>query len=130
MVLLVSSNAFAGEVTPEKLAGTTRVTAEDLIELVGKIDNLVIIDARKSSDRKKGYIEGSVGLPNTETNAASLAKYIADKSTPVLFYCNGIKCGRSVKSAKIAIAEGYSKVYWFRGGWDEWTSKGMPVAKD
>ncbi len=130
MMMLVSSSSYAGELTPEKLAGTTLVSAEDVIDLVGQHADMVIIDARKNSDRLKGYIEGSVGLPNTETNATSLAKHVTSKSTPVVFYCNGVKCGRSVKSAKIALAEGYSKVYWFRGGWDEWTGKGMPVTKD
>jgi rhodanese-related sulfurtransferase len=40
-----------------------------------------------------------------------------------------VKCGRSFESAKIAIAEGYSKIYWFRGGMEEWEGKGLPVVK-
>jgi len=129
-LMFVSSAVYAGETTPESISGTTKVTAENLIDLVGKFENLVIIDARKSGDRQKGYIEGSIGLPNTETTPEKLSEHVATKSTPVLFYCNGVKCGRSVKSAKIALAEGYSEIYWFRGGWDEWTAKGMPVMKD
>ena len=127
--LFVSSYVAAGEMTPETLAGTTKVTAEEMIGLLDKHADLVIIDARKSSDHAKGYIEGSVGLPNTDTTPASLAKHIKSKSTPVAFFCNGIKCGRSVKSAKIAIKAGYTNIYWFRGGWAEWTEKGLPVTK-
>lgn len=127
--LFLSSTAFAGEMTPESLAGTTKVSAEEVIGLLEKHADLVLIDARKSSDHTKGYIEGSVALPNTDTTAESLAKHIKTKSTPVVFYCNGVKCGRSVESAKIAIAAGYSKIYWFRGGWEEWTKKGLPVTK-
>ena len=109
------------------IEGTTRVSAEEMIELVEKYDDLVILDARKKSDVAKGFIEGSISLPNTETNGASLAKHVASKSTPIAIYCNGIKCGRSVKAAKIALAEGYSKVFWFRGGIQEWEAKGLPV---
>ncbi|MGD8940185.1 MAG: rhodanese-like domain-containing protein [Gammaproteobacteria bacterium] len=129
--LLIFSSLVVAEKkdVPETLEGTTKVTAEEVIELVESMDDLVVIDARKSSDREKGWIEGSVGLPNTETNAASLAKALPTKSTPVLFYCNGVKCGRSFESAKIAIAEGYSKIYWFRGGMEEWEGKGLPVVK-
>jgi rhodanese-related sulfurtransferase len=130
VLLLFSSLAVAEKAdVPESLAGTTKVTAEEVIELIENNDSLVVIDARKSSDREKGWIEGSVGLPNTDTNAESLAKVLPEKSTPVLFYCNGVKCGRSVKSAEIAIAEGYSKIYWFRGGMEEWEAKGLPVVK-
>ena len=127
--LVMVTAVQAKEDTPENIPGTTKVSAEELIDLVGNYDDLVIIDARKASDREKGFIEGSVGLPNTDTTPAALAEHISSKSTPVAFYCNGEKCGRSVESAKIAIAEGYSKIYWFRGGWDEWTTKGYPIAE-
>ena len=127
--LFLGNTALAGETTPESLAGTTKVSAEEVIGLLEKHADLVLIDARKSSDHNKGYIEGSVALPNTDTTAESLAKHIKTKNTPIVFYCNGVKCGRSVESAKKALDAGYSKVYWFRGGWEEWTNKGLPVTK-
>lgn len=122
--------ALAGKKeVPQFIEGTTRVSASELVDLVEKYDDLVIIDARKKSDVAKGYIEGAVSLPNTETNGASLAKHIPSKSTPVAFYCNGIKCGRSVKSAKIAIAEGYTNIFWFRGGIQDWEKENYPVVR-
>ena len=131
LILFVSSTTFAEEKeTQNMIPGTTKVTAEDIFELVDEHDDLVIIDARKTEDREKGYIEGSIGLPDTVTTPSALAEYIPAKQTPVLFYCNGPKCGRSVKSSLMAIAEGYKNIYWFRGGWEEWSGKGLPVAKD
>jgi rhodanese-related sulfurtransferase len=113
----------------ESVDGTTRVSAEEVIELLSNNPDLVIVDARKASDRAKGYIEGSIGLPDTETTQESLAANVPAKDSAVMFYCNGVKCGRSVKSAKNAVSWGYSNVYWFRGGWEEWTEKGYPVTK-
>ncbi|MBL4867747.1 MAG: rhodanese-like domain-containing protein [Pseudomonadales bacterium] len=127
---VISQFTFAGEETPDSIAGTMKVTAEKLFDLVDEFDDLVIIDARKSEDREKGYIEGSLGIPDTDTNPAVLAKHLATKQTPVIFYCNGPKCGRSVKSSKMAVKEGYKNIYWFRGGWEEWSNKGLPVTKD
>ena len=118
-----------GKDAPEAIEGTTRISAEDLIDLVDELDDLVLIDSRIPKDRTGGHIEGSVSLPDTETTIEALAKAIATKDTPVIFYCNGVKCGRSVKASKMAAAEGYSKVYWFRGGWEEWTNKGFPISK-
>lgn len=120
--------AQAKEDVPASLDGATTVNAEGLIDLVDEHEELVIIDSRKPSDRDKGFIEGSIGLPDTDTTPDKLAQHISSKSTPVLFYCNGVKCGRSVKAANIAIADGYNNVFWFRTGWEEWTSKGYPVA--
>ena len=128
--LLASNVAVAGKkIVPEFIDGTIRVGAEEVIELVEEVPNLVIVDSRKSSDHRKGFIEGSIGMPNTETNANSLRKHVSSKRTPVLFYCNGIRCGRSVKAAKIAMANGYKKVYWFRGGIEEWEAKGLPLVR-
>ena len=127
--LLSLTTPLLAESVPENIEGTTRVSAEDVIELVSSHSDLVIIDARKPSDRVKGYIEGSVGLPDTETTEASLASHIPSKDSAVVFYCNGEKCGRSVKSSKMAVALGYRNVYWFRGGWAEWMEKGYPVAR-
>ncbi|TCK17924.1 rhodanese-related sulfurtransferase [Thiogranum longum] len=127
--LISLASPLLAESVPESIDGTTRVIAEDVIELVSSNPDVVIIDARKSSDREKGFIEGSIGLPDTETTEASLASHIPSRDSAILFYCNGEKCGRSVKSAKMAVALGYKNVYWFRGGWAEWMEKGYPVAK-
>jgi rhodanese-related sulfurtransferase len=114
---------------PESVSGTTRIGAEDLIDLVDEEDDLIIIDSRILKDRKGGFIEGSISLPDIETTPAALAEIIPTKSTPVIFFCNGEKCGRSVVASKIAVSEGYTKVYWFRGGWEEWVNKNLPVSK-
>jgi len=131
LLLLVSGSISAAEKTPETIAGTTRVTAEEVIELVGSLDDLVVIDARKASDRTSGgWIEDSIGLPDTDTTPETLAKAVPAKSTPVLFLCNGVKCGRSVESSRNAVKWGYKKIYWFRGGMEEWENKGLPMVKE
>ena len=129
-MIFVTFSAYAETKAPEAIDGTKRVSAEQVVELVTNTPELVVIDARKTSDRDAaGWIEGSIGLPDYDTNAESLAKHIPSKSTPVLFYCNGVKCGRSVKSSRAAVELGYKNIYWFRGGWEEWTEKGMPVSQ-
>lgn len=112
--------------SPENINGTVKVTAEELIELADKVPNLIVIDSRIPGDRKQGFLEGSVSLPDIDTNCDSLAKIIPKKAHPALFYCNGIKCGRSAKAVQIALKCGYKKTYWFRGGFEEWLAKGFP----
>jgi len=104
----------AGEksIAPDEIPGIAKVDAEGLLDLV-------MIDARLRQDRQQSYIEGSISLPDVKTTCASLAKYAPRKSSPVLFYCNGPKCGRSAHSCRKALACGYTHVYWFRGGFEE-----------
>jgi rhodanese-related sulfurtransferase len=117
-------------ISPESIKGTTKVTAEELIDLVGEIPNLIIIDSRIPGDRKQGFIEGSISLPDVDTNCESLAKTIAKKTSPALFYCNGVKCGRSAKAIVIAKSCGYNNIYWFRGGFEEWLAKDYPYLQE
>jgi len=109
---------------------TTTLTQGEVIEHVEDTEGLVIIDARSPADRTAGYIEGSVALPNTDTTPENFAAAVTTKDTPVIIYCNGPKCGRSVETAKNAVKWGYTKVYWFRGGWADWTAAGLPVSTD
>ena len=117
-------------VAPDTIPGTTKVDAERVLDIVQKIPKLVIIDARIRKDRTQGYLEGSVSLPDIKTTCESLAKVIPKKFSPVLFYCNGPKCGRSVKSSRKALACGYTNIYWFRGGFEEWKKKNYPYLKE
>jgi len=130
--LLCSLCSFSvwSEDSPESIEGTTKVTAEQLIELVGEIPNLIIVDSRIPGDRKQGFIEGSISLPDVDTNCESLAKTIAKKTSPVLFYCNGVKCGRSAKAIVIAKSCGYNNIHWFRGGFEEWLAKDYPYLQE
>lgn len=116
-------------VSPETVPGTTKVDAEGLVNLVEKNSRLVIVDARIRQDRLQGYIEGSVSLPDVDTTCEALARVIPGKSSPVLFYCNGPKCGRSVQSSLKAMDCGYNRIYWFRGGFEEWKQKNYPFLK-
>ena len=116
-------------VSPEHIDGATIVDAAGLIETATQIPDLILIDARIPADHKAGFIEGSVSLPDTDTDCDSLAGIVPALSSPVLFYCNGIKCGRSARAAKIAIDCGYANIYWFRNGLEEWQAQEYPLVQ-
>jgi len=121
--------SFADDyLSPDNIAGSTNIDAESLIELARDHEDLVIIDSRIKSDRRQGFITGSISLPDTETNCASLAS-LTDKSTPTMFYCNGPKCRRSDRAVSIAKDCGYTNLYWFRGGFEEWKEKRYLISK-
>jgi len=126
MSTLASSDSYT---SPEAIAGSYKIDAEGLIELVNENENQIIIDARIRSDRKQGYIPGSVSLPDTETRCDTLARLIPEKTDPVIFYCNGPKCRRSDHAVVIAVACGYTNIYWFRGGIEAWRADSYPISK-
>lgn len=124
------SNAQAEKpLAPTHIPGATSLTAETAVELILSTPELVVIDARKQEEFAAGHIEGAVSMLNTTMTPESLASVVPDKDTPILFYCNGERCMRSTEATNKALGWGYTTVYWFRGGWKEWTEKQMPIAK-
>lgn len=115
---------------PESVPGAVIVGAEQVVELILAKPDLVIIDSRKKSEFTKGHIEGAISLLNTEMQRADLEARVPDKATPILFYCNGERCLRSSDALHKALEWNYRNLFWFRGGWKEWTDKRLPVVSE
>lgn len=139
MATLVTNIAVASEapdltipkaIVPDHITGAKTLTAENFIKLVTTDPDLIIVDSRIKDDRVQGYIEGSISLPDIDTNCIELGKIIPSKVTSVMFYCNGIKCERSSIAVKIAKSCQYKNIYWLRGGLEEWKEKGFQYIKD
>lgn len=130
--LLISSAALADGKphAPESIDDVAIVTAEQAIDLILENPGMPIIDSRKKTEYVKGHIEGAVSLLNTEMTEQDLQAIAADRNTAILFYCNGVRCLRSSDAIAKARGWGYTNLYWFRGGWKEWSSKRLPVVTD
>ena len=130
LLYLAASTANSESYTsPESISGTQKIDAEGLIELVSDNPAQIIIDSRISSDRKLGYIPGSISLPDTQTSCESLAEVIPKKTDAVVFYCNGPSCRRSDIAVVTAADCGYSNIFWFRGGIEAWKANNYPITK-
>ena len=129
--LLLTFNVSSADdyLSPETIEGSTKIDAESLIELARDNEDLVIIDSRIKSDRRQGFITGSISLPDTDTDCTSLFAIINKKDTPTVFYCNGPKCRRSDRAVIIAHDCGYKNIYWFRGGFEEWKNKNYMISE-
>lgn len=113
---------------PMSIPGATTLDANGVVNLVQNTGKLVIVDNRKEGDYTAGHIEGAVRLIDTDiTGPEVLAKVVPTKDTPVLFYCNGVKCGRAAVAAKKAVGWGYAKVNYYALGMEDWKAKGLPL---
>ena len=127
--------ASLGITTPDALKGVTRVSAEEVVEL-GK-QNVTIVDTRSQKEYDSEHVRGAVLASYVEKSLKEIDFDVAKddfsalqklpKDKPLVFFCNGPECWKSYKASRAAVAAGYSKVYWFRGGIPEWRDKHMPV---
>ena len=106
------------------------MSAEEVIELILLNSELVVIDSRKKTEYSKGHIEGAVNILNTVMRKESMEMIAPDKSKAILFYCNGTRCLRSADAVSKALEWDYKNIFWFRGGWNEWIDKRLPVITD
>lgn len=121
--------AAAAQDAPMEIPGAKTVNAKQIFELVFKTPNVVILDNRKPEDFAAGHLEGAIRLIDTDVSADSLARHVAAKNTPVLFYCNGVKCGRAAKATQKAVELGYTNVYYYALGMDEWNAQRLPLVR-
>ena len=127
LVLALPGAAIAAD-APMEIKGATTVDAKGVIALVETAKGLVILDNRHEADYAAGHIEGALRLLDDDiTDEAVLAKVVPTKDTPALFYCNGLKCGRATKAAVKAIGWGYTKVFYYAKGMEEWRAEGLPL---
>ena len=127
--LLPVASAGGKIISPDNIPGSVKVNAEGVIKLVESMPNVILIDSRIRNDRLQGFIEGSISLPDEETSCDSLGGIVPNKTHPALYYCNGPRCGRSANAIEIALGCGYSNIYWFRGGLEEWMTKDYPILR-
>lgn len=113
---------------PTTIQGATTVDARAIIALVESKPDLVIFDNRRPEDYANGFIEGAIRVLDTDLTQAFIATHAKTKATPVLFYCNGLKCGRAAKATEMAVSWGYTQVFYYALGMDEWRALGLPMA--
>jgi len=130
------------DIVPDALDGATRVTAIDVKALQASRNALVVdvIPQHRRPDflpenqiwipvPHKG-IPGALWLPDVGFGALSdvtehyLKSHLkkatdANKDHPVIFYCR-TDCWMSWNAAKRALSYGYTDVYWFADGIDDW----------
>ena len=81
---------------------------------------MILIDSRpKARKYDKGHIPGAISIPDSSF-AQMTDKLPADKTTPLYFYCGGLKCKLSPNSANKAIKLGFSNVQIIPEGYPGW----------
>lgn len=80
----------------------------------------MIIDSRPQKTKfDKGHLPTAINIPFSQFADYS-GKLPRDLKTPVIFYCGGLKCRLSHKSAAAALEMGYTNVTVFSTGYPSW----------
>lgn len=113
---------------PVTVATLDEITAADLQVLIDTTPGLVIVDARTAEEYAEGHIPGAIQMRPDDVTAEKLAALAPAKDTAMAFYCGNVQCPASGKAAHKAAESGYTKLYKYAGGIEDWKAQGLPVA--
>ena len=111
------------------------VSPQELQDLVGDRDNLLVVDVRESSEHEQGHIGAALLVPRGILEAAAdpaYPKHVPELSSarerPIVTYC--ATGGRSAMATAVLEMMGFKEVYSLAGGFAQWESSGMPVTRE
>ncbi|MGN7612499.1 rhodanese-like domain-containing protein [Magnetococcales bacterium HHB-1] len=135
-ILAMAILAFTGCTTAQtgkemKAEGPAFETYKNIVEfdtvkeqaVIPRKDNVLIIDARPKRKFAKGHIPVAINISNSQFDKQrdQLPK---NKDQLIIYYCGGVKCPLSHKSARAAEALGYTNVQVYSAGYPDWVKNG------
>ncbi len=102
------------------------VTTDQLKAMMDEKKDFMLIDARTREEYQEAHIAGALSIPE-KSMEESTSLLPSDKNHQMVFYCNGVKCGKSRKAAKKADAMGYKNILIYADGFPVWEEKGNAI---
>lgn len=87
------------------------------------VHNFMLIDARNPVEYRESHIPGAINIPQRAFDDF-IGLLPSNKEMMLIFYCNGIKCGKSKKAAEQATKLGYANVHVYAEGMPVWEEVG------
>jgi len=102
------------------------INTEELKQLLEHDAAMTVIDARNPEEYQEVHIKGAINIPEKEF-AQYASRLPLDRKAQLVFYCNGVKCGKSGKAAQKALEQGYENVLIYAEGMPVWEEMGLPI---
>lgn len=120
--------------------GVTPAGEIDIIEAIGRSDSMIVDMRMKDHVLQLGTIPGSINIPYTEVSMnmdqlgcqkVDNAWNCSDATTKVYAFCNSSTCPQSPSGIRAMIREGYPRnlIYYYRGGYQDWTIHGLTTVE-
>jgi TolB-like protein/class 3 adenylate cyclase/Flp pilus assembly protein TadD/rhodanese-related sulfurtransferase len=87
----------------------------------------IFIDARGSGPYSRGHIPNAINLHTNRDLTKEALSELVGLDEEVVFYCGGEDCPLSANACAKALVWGYTKVYYFAGGYPSWKKADYPI---
>lgn len=105
--------------------GLTLINLETANQWAGDGSRL-FLDARPAREYEEGHIPGAMSLPYHGLDAAfpDIQLFLTPE-LPMICYCSGEECEDSLLLGKFLIQQGYTNIFLFEGGMNQWREAGL-----
>ncbi len=104
----------------------TVITTDQLKAMLDGKKEFTLIDARSQEEFQEAHIPGAISIPEKKFDEMT-SLLPTDKNARLVFYCNGVKCGKSKRTAKKAEAAGYKNILIYGEGFPVWEEKNQKI---
>ena len=98
------------------------LNVQDFSQAIDQKDEVVILDVRTPEETSSGKIEGAMELNFYDKDFADRLLAL-DTNKSYYVYCKA--GGRSAKTARLMVKNGFSKVFNLEGGYTQWSKEKM-----
>jgi rhodanese-related sulfurtransferase len=103
------------------------ISREELRQKIENGDPFVLVDALSPMSFAHSRLPGSINIPPERVEAAP--RVIPDRSSDIVVYCMNSECDSSVIVATRLRALGYTKVWHYADGKQDWIKAGLPLER-
>lgn len=121
--------------TPTQIPGGAVIGTESLHSQLQQSQPILLFDVLGGAEGLPGA-QNALGAAQagsfSDRVQADFGQYLGqvtggNKGAPMVFYCLSVQCWMSYNAALRAIHLGYTKVHWYRGGFEAWQAAGLPT---
>ncbi len=102
------------------------ITTSELKAMMEQKTPFALVDARTEEEFSEAHIVGSINIPEKKFDEQR-SLLPENKENPLVFYCNGVKCGKSKRTAVKAAALGYKNIRIYSEGFPVWEEMNLPI---
>jgi len=125
--------------TPTTIPGARTVRTAELGELTRRSDAPLLVDVASGEGHTTlagalwwpGAGRGSSFIDLVQGEIATRLQQLSGgrKDRPIAFFCVNSRCWLSYNAGLRAVALGYTRVLWYRGGVEAWRAAGLPLGR-
>lgn len=102
------------------------INTDELKAMMDAKKDFILIDTRTIEEYQEAHIINAINIPEKSFEALS-STIIKDKSSLLVLYCSGVKCGKTKRAAKKASELGYNNILLYNEGFPVWEERGLKI---